>query len=69
VMRWRTGSVSRAIVTPPPTLSRSRITVGLRVTRRSALRLLAALRFTGIMSQGAGAHLGGLVNGEPRISG
>jgi hypothetical protein len=49
----------------PAHFDRLAITVGQRITRRSALSLVTALGFTGIRSQGAGAQLGGLVNGEP----
>jgi hypothetical protein len=45
------------------------IAVGRRITRRSALRLLAALGLTGAGSQSAAAQLGGLVNGQPCTSG
>jgi hypothetical protein len=45
------------------------ITIGQRITRRSALSLLAALGLAGLGSKGAGAQQGGLVNGQPCDSG
>ena len=45
------------------------VAVGQRITRRATIGLLAALGLTEFASQGAGAQLGGLVNGQPCTSG
>ena len=53
----------------PAHFDRLAIAVGQRLSRRVAISLLAALGLTGLGSQGAGAQLGGLVNGQPCTSG
>ena len=53
----------------PAHFDRLAIAVGQRISRRLAISLLAALGLTGPGSQGAGAQLGGLVNGQPCTSG
>jgi hypothetical protein len=53
----------------PAHFDRLAITVGQRITRRSALSLLAAFGLTRLGIQGAGAQQGGLVNGQPCTSG
>jgi hypothetical protein len=53
----------------PTRFDRLAVAIGQRIPRRSALSLLATLGITGLRSQGAGAQLGGLVNGQPCTSG